>query len=91
MFVILVSSSNKLQNLVTFASSKGASTSSKTQIGEGFVKKTAKIKDNAVNACSPPDNKVIDCNLFLVDLPTFLNQLLKDHQSQPILILRYHH
>ena len=54
--VIFVSSSSKLQNLVTFASSKGASTSSKTQIGDGFVKKTAKIKDNAVSACSPPDN-----------------------------------
>ena len=41
--VILVSSSNRLQNLVTFASSKGASTSSNTQIGAGFVKNTAKI------------------------------------------------
>ena len=50
-------SSSKLQNLVTFASSKGASTSSNTQIGDGLVKKTAKIKDKAVNACSPPDNK----------------------------------
>ena len=63
-FVILVSSSNKLQNLVTLASSNGASTSSKTQIGDGFVKNTAKTSDNAVSACSPPDNKVIDCNLF---------------------------
>ena len=59
-FVIFVSSSNKLQNLVTFASSSGASTSSSTQIGEGLVKKTAKISYRAVNACSPPDNKVID-------------------------------
>ena len=32
----------------------------KTQIGEGLVKKTAKIRDKAVKACSPPDNKVID-------------------------------
>ena len=48
------------QNLVTLASSKGASTSSKTQIGDGLTKKTAKIKDSAVKACSPPDNKVID-------------------------------
>ena len=54
-----VSSSNRLQNLVTFASSNGASTSSRTHIGDGFVKKTAKISDNAVKACSPPD-KVID-------------------------------
>ena len=58
--VIFVSSFNRLQNLVTFASSKGASTSSKTQIGAGFVKKTAKIKDMAVKACSPPESKVID-------------------------------
>ena len=27
---------------------------------EGFVKNTAKIKDRAVKACSPPDKKVID-------------------------------
>ena len=53
MFVILVSSSRRLQNLVTLASSKGASTSSKTQIGDGFDKKTAKIRDSAVSACSP--------------------------------------
>ena len=31
-----------------------------TQIGAGLVKKTAKISDKAVNACSPPDNNVID-------------------------------
>ena len=62
--VIFVSSSSKLQNLVTLASSSGASTSSRIHIGDGFVKKTAKIKDKAVNACSPPDNKVIDCSLF---------------------------
>ena len=47
--VIFVSSSSKPQNLVTLASSKGASTSSNTQIGEGFVKKTAKIRDRAVS------------------------------------------
>ena len=49
---------------MTFASSSGASTSSKTHIGDGLTKKTAKIKDKAVSACSPPDNKVIDCNLL---------------------------
>ena len=59
-WVIFTSSSNNAQNLVTFASSKGASTSSNTQIGEGFTKNTAKIRDNAVRACSPPDNRVID-------------------------------
>ena len=44
---------------MTFASSRGASTSSNTQIGDGLVKKTAKINESAVSACSPPDNKVI--------------------------------
>ena len=56
--VILVNSSSKLQNLVTLASSKGASTSSKTHIGAGLVKKTANIRDKAVKAClaiKPPD------------------------------------
>ena len=62
--MILVSSSKRMQNLFTFASSNGASTSSSTQIGEGFVKKTANINDNAVKACSPPDSRVIDYNLL---------------------------
>ena len=30
----------------------------------GLVKKTANISDSAVKACSPPDNKVIDCSLL---------------------------
>ena len=59
-FVILINSSRRLQNLVTFASSSGASTSSSTHIGDGLVKNTAKIRDRAVKACSPPDSKVID-------------------------------
>ena len=59
-FVIFVRSSNNPQNLVTLASSKGASTSSNTQIGEGFTRKTANIKDRAVSACSPPESNVID-------------------------------
>ena len=42
--VIFVNSFKRLQNLVTFASSSGASTSSNTQIGEGLVKNTANIK-----------------------------------------------
>ena len=37
---------------------------SKIQIGEGFVKKIAKTRARAVKACSPPDKRVIDCNLF---------------------------
>ena len=40
--MIFVNSSSNPQNLVTLASSKGASTSSKTHIGEGLTKKTAK-------------------------------------------------
>ena len=56
----MTKSSNKAQNLVTFASSRGASTSSKMQIGAGLVKKTANIRDKAVKACSPPDRRVID-------------------------------
>ena len=48
--MIFVNSSRSAQNLVTFASSKGASTSSKTQIGEGLTRNTAKIKDKAVKA-----------------------------------------
>ena len=84
--VIFVNSSNKVQNLVTLASSSGASTSSKTQMGAGFVKKTAKTNDKAVRACSPPDNNVIDCNLFPGGLTKFQGQRLKDRQIQLILI-----
>ena len=64
MLVIFVRSSSKELNLVTFASSNGASTSSSTHIGAGLIKKTAKINANAVSACSPPDNKVIDCSFL---------------------------
>ena len=31
---------------------------------EMAIKELSKIKDSAVNACSPPDNKVIDCKRF---------------------------
>ena len=55
---------SKSQKRDTFESSSGASTSSKIQIGDGFVKKTAKIIANPVNACSPPDNKDRDCNFL---------------------------
>ncbi len=41
--VIFVSSSINEQNLVTFASSSGASTSSRIQIGAGLIKNTANI------------------------------------------------
>ena len=79
--VILVSSSNKPQNLVTLASSKGASTSSKTHIGEGFTKKTAKIKDKAVSACSPPDNNVIVH--FHEQAPRLQRPVLKQQLGNP--------
>ena len=45
-----------LQYFSIFISSNGASTSSKTQIGEGFWRKTAKIKAVAAIVFSPPDN-----------------------------------
>src|SRR5207302_877805 len=53
--VIRWSSSQKRS---TLASSSGASTSSRTQIGAGLVRKMAKISATAVSACSPPDSNV---------------------------------
>ena len=50
--------SSKSQKRSTFASSSGASTSSSTQIGAGFVRNRAKISATAVSACSPPDRSV---------------------------------
>ena len=47
-----------------FASSKGASTSSSIQNGEGFKENNAKTRDKAVSAFSPPDNKFIDVSFF---------------------------
>ena len=40
--------------------STGAHSPSKTQIGEGLTRKTAKTNDKAVKACSPPERRVID-------------------------------
>mgnify|MGYP004073766061 CR=1 FL=1 len=57
-------SSSIVQNRSTLASSKGASTSSNTQIGAGFVRKTANSKASAVNACSPPDKSDMICSFF---------------------------
>ena len=86
-----MNSSNKAQNLVTFESSNGASTSSSTQIGEGLTKKTAKTKANAVKACSPPDNKVIDCNLFPGGDTKSSKPASRGSSGQPILTLRFLH
>ena len=76
---------------MTFASSRGASTSSNTQIGDGLVKKTAKINESAVSACSPPDNKVIDGDAYQEDSPTSLVLPLVDHQHLLIQVWRFHH
>ena len=54
-FAAIVSTS--LQSLSAFASSSGASTSSRTQIGAGFERNAAKINAIAVNACSPPERR----------------------------------
>ena len=62
--VLAVISRSKSQNRATFVSSRGASTSSRTQIGAGFVRKTAKIRARAVRACSPPDSSESDCSLL---------------------------
>ena len=74
-------SSKRPQNLSTFASSSGASTSSSTQIGEGFVKNTAKIRDNAVSACPHQITMTLTEVFYLVDLPSFQALLQVDHQS----------
>ena len=60
MEVIFVSSFNRLQNLVTFASSSGASTSSSTQIGDGLVRNTANIMIFAVFLTNPSPICVLD-------------------------------
>ena len=57
-------SRRRSQNRTIFESSSGASTSSSTQIGAGFVKKTANMIANAVKACSPPDNNERDWRRF---------------------------
>ena len=55
-FVTDTSSSNREQKRVTLASSRGASTSSKTQKGAGFKRYIANSKDVAVNVFSPPES-----------------------------------
>ena len=52
------------QKRETFESSRGASTSSKMQIGDGFVRKTEKIMASPVRACSPPDKRDKDCSFL---------------------------
>jgi cation transporter-like permease len=49
-------SDSNMQNRSTLMSSSGASTSSSTHTGAGLQRNTAKISDNAVSACSPPDS-----------------------------------
>ena len=45
-------------------SSKGASTSSRTHNGDGFVRNTANRSEIAVRAFSPPESKESVCNFF---------------------------
>src|SRR5690625_4210652 len=49
---------------ITFASSKAASTSSRTQNGTGLTRKIENSKEMAVNALSPPDNNPNCCSFF---------------------------
>ena len=53
-----------LPNVSTLASSKAASTSSKTQNGDGFDLIMANNKLMAVNVFSPPDKSDILLNFF---------------------------
>ena len=57
-------SSIRSQNFSTLLSSRAASTSSRTHIGEGLVKKTAKINDKETKPFSPPDKDDISINFF---------------------------
>ena len=72
--VIDISWSNKEQNLVTFASSRGASTSSNIQIGEGLDKKIAKINEIAVkNSLLQKDDKVINLTSMPIEKKGMVN------------------
>src|SRR3989338_3185895 len=53
-----------VKNLSVLASSSGASTSSKTQKGEGLTENSENSKAKAVSAFSPPDNNEICCGFF---------------------------
>ena len=57
-------SSSRSQKRSTLASSRGASTSSSTQIGEGLARNTAKISAVAVSACSPPEIRLMVCGFL---------------------------
>ena len=63
-FVLFFNSAKILQNFSTLISSNAASTSSKIQIGEGFIKNIENIKEIAVNVFSPPDNKLMFDNFL---------------------------
>ena len=70
------------QNFSTLPSSKGASTSSRIQIGDTLFIKVEKIRAKEANAFSPPDIKIIFVIFFLGEIPLVLIRLLKDLQSQ---------
>src|SRR3989304_5566889 len=54
----------KLFKRIRFASSRGASTSSRRQKGEGFIRKTEKSSEIKVRAFSPPERRLTFCSLF---------------------------
>ena len=75
---VLINSSRRLQNLVTLASSRGASTSSNTQIGEGLVRKTAKINDKSCQVLVLHQIvKLLTEVFFQEDLPSISNPASK--------------
>ena len=69
----------KLVNLITLASSRGASTSSNTQNGAGCCLKIANIRLNAVKVFSPPDSTAN--RLFFLPLGCAINSKPARHCS----------
>ena len=79
---MFVSSSKSEQKRVTFASSNGASTSSRTQIGEGLVKNIANTNDKAVKAVLHQIIKLLIAIFYLEVKLAFLIQLQEGPQSR---------
>ena len=67
-WVFFFNSSRIKQNFSIFLSSKAASTSSKIQIGDGFIKKIEKINAIAVKVFSPPEAEVNKAKRILEEL-----------------------
>ena len=77
---MLEASFSSSQNFSTFPSSKGASTSSRIQIGDVLFIKVEKIKAKEANAFSPQIVKIIFVIFFQEERPLVLNLLVKDHR-----------